>query len=195
MTNNTNYLWWFLVLGVFTATLMWIFSPFPMEKKVTGNAAGILKPVALEKTIEAMIHQDKKVWKAAETLCSADSKIFFWYSKEACSSCTDNALTYLYSYAKRVKNGRGIVIITPQTDKKQQEYFSRRYNGLLTFIDSDAEWDTNTTHAINAVFFIADSRLKITDAHIFDIHNEKQNQLYFSKINILPENTDHKKLQ
>lgn len=190
MKNKINYLLWVLVLGAFIAIGFWILEPNKVfdVKPTKIKATNISEHEAFEHTIHDMLHHNKKVWSNIQTLCANNSEIFFWYSQEACSTCTDSALTYLYVYAKSVKNAKRIVIITPETDKKQIEYFSRRYDNLLKFVDSKGVWDKYLSkfNTITAIFFVVDSKLNITDPYIFEIDNEKENQLYFKKIGILP---------
>ncbi|MDO5970753.1 hypothetical protein Q4Q35_13125 [Flavivirga aquimarina] len=139
---------------------------------------------ALELTITNMLNHNKNLLTKVNNLCIQEEKLFFFYSKDECTTCIDNALTDIYELAKKANDSK-IIIITPGLDEKQNNLLFRRYDGYLIFISGTQNiWDKYALEIKNnlALFFTMTPKMNISSSYVFKMHKKNENKSFFEYI-------------
>ena len=93
--------------------------------------------------IKKMLLSNKNITKQIKSLTQSSRKVCLWYSKNACSTCTDSALADLYAIAKQFNNKNMFFIIAPELNERARIMLSLRYDNYFSIISgTQAIWET-----------------------------------------------------
>ncbi len=142
--------------------------------------------INLSSKISKMLEHDSIFY--ATKIKDAEAKVprlFFWYSKQECSTCAEHAFTEVYTAAKTHALFKNITVITPELKDKEIKNLNIRYDNIINFIiGKEAIWDTNYLKDINSLslFFIINLESKVENAFVYKIYDTKLNTEYFEHL-------------
>lgn len=140
----------------------------------------------LELTVNNMIQKSPLLINKIDSLALEKEALFFWYSKEQCSTCVEESLAVLYTLAMNNSDkSKRIIVITPE--KENINNLRYKYDNRLEIISCTQKiWSKYFSKLKNnkSIIFILSPIFEVTSAYNYDIKRPSRNKSYIDYLKV-----------